>query len=228
MKLFPVGTVSAASKAGSINSISYYMFEPNNGCHSTVKNTILTTLFQDQTLLTRKKADPTLTLSYEYDNIFDREYRQIEFFVNDVEDALDPFFIVDFSKGQSPSAVASSAGVWTVHLDNTVLYSKVLNQKANKVFLWDGHGNWKVGDVLSLTANASVRVDIGSNNFGSGLTNVTASKDSIIYPIYEVYFMQNAMASFKTTVYLDGKMTSTEDSGYMRSGTLSFISKYKV
>ena len=51
-RIFPLGTVSAASDTGTIDSITYSFFEPNSGCVSNPVHNILTTRFEDQMLLT--------------------------------------------------------------------------------------------------------------------------------------------------------------------------------
>ena len=227
MKLFPIGTVVAATNFGTIDSINYKIFEPNNGCRSFKVHTTLTTLFQSQVRLTRKKAAPYLTLTYMYDNIFDREFKQIEHFVDDVDDALTAFHIIDLSRGQSPSYIASSAGTWTIGLDNTRFYSATANFKSNKGIIWDGHGNWKIGDVSAIKLNASVNFDISTNNYGA-LTDTNASIEGLLYPLYEVYLNAGAMSDFKSTNYVESKLNTSKDGGLLRSGTITFLSKYKV
>jgi hypothetical protein len=228
MRLFPIGTISSGADEGTIEGISYTLFEPNNGCRSNkVHNTYLTT-FQEQTRLTRKKAAPYMSMSYAYSNIFDREYKQLEHFADDVEDALTSFHIVDFSRGRTPSYIASSAGVWTVGMDNTREFSATTNYKSNYGILWDGNGNWKMGTVSGLLLNASVQLDISTNNYGA-LAASSAGSNGIIYPVYEVYLSQNALSNFRTTGYVgDTAVNLTKDGGPIRQGTIGFISKYKV
>lgn len=226
MNIFPIGTVSAASSAGTIDSISYDMFEPNLRAISRKEHINLITVFQNKNVLTRKKAEPFLIMTYEYDNIFAREYRQIEHFVDDMEDALTPFWVVDWSKGQTPSSVVDASGDWTVSVDNTRLFSTTTNMKSWKAFFWDGV-NWKVGNVDSITANTSMTIDVDTNNYG-GLTLANANTRSNVYPIYECYFKQNVIQDFKTTYYIKGDISTSDDGGFMYSGSVTFTSKYRV
>lgn len=225
IKLFPIGTVASQVSTGTLDSISYSMFEPNGRCHSNVVHTILTTPFQDQTMLTRKKAAPYLIITYEYENILDREYRQLDHFAYSVDDALTSFYVVDWSKAQNPSVVASVTNKWRVTLDNTRLYSAVTNDKSNKIFLWNGV-RWKLGDITKVNTNASIALDM---TYHRGSLRYSETSEALAYPVYEARFSQGALAGFKSDIYLDDEnMTLTGNGGYMRSGIISFISRYKV
>jgi hypothetical protein len=231
MRIFPVGTVAASSSQGTIDSISYNMFEPNMGCRSTFVHNILVDRFEQQTLTTRKKSEPFLTLVYSYDHIFDREYRQLEHFLNDVDEALTSFYLVDFSKGQTPSNISEVssgplAGNWTVHIDNTRLYSTLSNYKSSKAFLWDGV-NWKEGDIDSISPNVSISVDVDTNDYGN-LSLANAQSSALVYPMYQVYAAAGSLTNFEEDVFVNESINTTSDGGWMRSGAITFTSKYKV
>ena len=225
MDLYPVGTVAGSTSQGTIDGVSYSMFEPNVRCSSQEIHTILSTVFEQQIMLSRKKAEPMISFSYEYNNIFDREWRQIEHFIYAYNETLTPFFLIDFSKGQTPSSITAS-GDWTVSIANTRLYSTVENYKANRAILWNG-SKWKEGQITTVTTNTSIIVDIDTNNYGS-LTITEAQADAIIYPVYEVYLALGGASQFKTTEYWDESVTISNDGGWLRTGTITFISKYKV
>lgn len=226
MNIYPIGTISAASSQGTIDSVTYNMFEPNLRCSSTEKHNILVTRFEQQTLLTRKKAEPMLLITYEYDNILDREFKQIEHFIYSMDDGLTSFFVIDFSKGQTPSAISAS-GDWTVSIDNTRLYSATTNYKANRAVLWNGR-NFKEGQITTVNANTSVVVDVDTNNYGA-LSLADAQSGAILYPLYQVYASANALSNFKTTIHVPiSKINIGSIGGWMRSGSISFVSKYKV
>jgi len=180
-------------------------------------------------MLTRKKSLPYITISYEYEDILDREYKQIDHFIYSVDDALTSFHVVDLSKGQDPSAVASVTDKWRITLDNTRLYSSVANEKANKIFVYNGV-KWKIGDISHVTTNATLAVDLSSYHRGSLTYSETSAEPSVlVYPVYEVYASPNTLSSFKTTQYWqENDLTLTGNGGYMRSGIVSFISKYRV
>jgi hypothetical protein len=224
--LYPIGTVASKVSTGTLENISQYnIFEPNGRCHSNVIHTILTSQFQDQALLTRKKAAPYLVITYEYENILDKEYRQIEHFVYTMEDSLTSFYTIDWSKAQKPSVVASVTNKWRVTLDNTRLYSAVNNDKSNKIFLWDG-AKWKLGDIAKVNTNASIALDM---TYHRGSLKYSEVADALAYPVYEVGFSQSALSGFKSSEYIDDEtMNLTGNGGYMRSGILNFISRHRV
>ena len=226
MNIFPIGLIAASTSAGTIDSVSYNMFEPNVKAKSFEKHTILVSPFQQQTKLTRKKADPFLIIEYGYNDIFSREYRQIEHFVNEMEDALTSFYVVDWSKGVTSSSVTDASGDWTVAITNTRLFSTVANQRANRAFLWDGL-NWKEGPVASISTNTSITVDVDTSNYG-GLTLANANTYGMVYPLYECYFSVDVLANFDTGAYIPENVNLSNDGGYVWKGNMSFVSKYKI
>lgn len=225
MKIFPIGNTQTASNFGTLDGQYYEMFEPNAGCKAVPTYSTHLTTFKDQILQTRQKAKPYKVVSYNYENIFDREYSQIEHFTEDVEESLTSFYIVDWSKPRSVNAVGSSGGVWTVHTNDTREYSAIPNQKANRVFIWSG-SKFKVGQILSMTTNASIRIDV-SSNIGA-LSNTAASVESRIYPLYECYMQPNSLANFNVTDYWDEDVGFGLDGGYRQTGNIAFVTKYKI
>lgn len=227
MDIFPLGTLSGGSASGTITSVSYTFFEPNVRAYSRPVFTSLVTRFQNQTILSRKKADPYLLINYEYKDIFLREYKQIEHFIDYKEDAVNSFYVIDLSKGETPTAINTSS-TWTASIPNTRLYSLVQNQKANYVFFYNSI-DWKIGTITGLTANTSIVCNVDTNNFGTLSDTdgavVTGIRATMIYPVYECYVIPNSLNSFKTTNY----WASTDSNrGHMYSGTISFCTKYKV
>jgi hypothetical protein len=225
LTLFPIGNTASKVSSGTLDSISYNMFEPNLHCHSNIVYNILTTMFQDQTTLTRQKAAPYLIITYEYENILDREYRQLEHFVDNVDDSMTSFYAIDWSKAQNPSVVASVTNKWRITLDNTKLYSDVANYKSNKILLWNG-SKWKLGDIAKVNTNATIALDM---TYHRGSLKYTEADAALAYPVYEARFAQGALSGFKSGEYIDDRnMTLTGNGGYMRSGIINFISRYKV
>ena len=179
-------------------------------------------------MLTRKKAPPTLQITYSYENIFDREYRSIEHFNYDVNDALDSFLIVDFSMGKRPTQISDGGGgnSWVVNISDTRLFSTVSNMKSSYAFLkW--RDAWRIGDVSAITANTSITIDSSATSYGA-LSLSDANLYGYLFPVYTCRFAPNALANMKTTVYVDEAINLTGDGGWMRSGDITFLSKYKV
>lgn len=226
MDIFPIGTISANSDSGTIDGISFDMFEPNNGCRSQTIHDILVEKWNNMSITTRKRSLPMIIITYKYYNIYTKEFRQIERFVYDKDDALTSFYVIDFSKGQSPSSITNSGGDWVVAIDNTKPYSTNANMKSHHVFIWDGR-SWKEGPVNSIVANTSITVDVDTSNYGN-LSLSDAQAGAFIYPMYTCYFGQSALVDFEQTIFIDGKINTSDIGGYMYSGTLNFSGKYKV
>lgn len=220
-----MGAVQSGSNQGIINGISFKFFEPNVNCQSQVIHSILQTKYQDQTLLTRKKAAPYLQIVYNYDTIFTREFRQLERFMRDVDESLTPFYAVDLSRGTTPSNVASAASKWTVSIDDTYFYSATPGYKANRAFFWNGIG-WKEGAVTGVTLNASITVDIQSNNFGA--LPLGDAPNGLVYPMYEVYAAAQTLQNFRPGEYWEEDISVNEPGGYTYSGNVNFITRYKL
>jgi len=226
MLLFPIGTTSAASDAGTIEGVSYNFFEPNLRCKSAPAFSILSTKFEQQTSLVRKKAEPYLIINYEYENIFSREYRQIEHFLYSSADGGNtPFYVVDFTNLITPTSITESSGDWIAAISNTRLFSTLEKQKAHNVFITNGT-SWKEGSVIALTANTSITIDVDTNNFGN--LAIADIAGAIIAPMYEVYAAENILSNFNTTSFIEETISTAGDGGWMYSGTIGFMSKYKV
>ena len=224
--LFPIGTIAASTNSGTIDSVSYSLFEPNMKANSTMVHSVLTTKYEQQTLLARKKAEPYLQITYEYENIYTKEFRQIEHFIDAMGGGLTSFYCIDFSKGQTPTSVTITGSNWLVAINDTHLYSTTANQKADRAVLWDGKG-WKEGDITTITSNTSMIVDIDTNKYGAlSLTNANA--EAMVYPAYTVYVMKGSLSALKPTVFIDGSISTSGYGGFMYSGSIQFISKYKV
>ena len=227
-KLFSIGTISNASNNGTISGVTYTFFEPNNSCDSKPMHHILTSMYEKQIMLTRKKAPPTLQITYSYENIFDREYRLIEHFNYDVDDALDSFLVVDFSQGRRPTSVTDggSGNSWICAIGDTRLFSTVANMKSPNAFIKWGDA-WRLADITALTANTSITMDTSGSDYGA-LSLSDANLYGYLFPVYTCRFAPNALSGMKTTVYVDEAINLTGDGGWMRSGDITFLSKYKV
>ena len=225
MKIFPIGDVAGGSNQGTVNSLSYSLFEPNESCQSSPVFSILQTKYQDQTMITRKRAAPILTVTYNYNNIFTREYRQIEHFIQSVDESLTSFYIVDWSSGMSPSAVASIGNKWVYTVDDTHFYSATPLFKSNRAIAWNGQ-SWKEGVVQGVTLNATFSVDVFANKFGAMPLADAAS--GMVYPLYEVFAAANLLGNFNPGPYWEEDVTTGKPGGYMYTGNANFITRYKI
>jgi len=223
MFLFPCGTINSSDSTGTINNLTYSLWEPNDGCSSNKIFYNIVSQFENQILTTRQKAEPALSIIYKYTDIFNKEFVQIRHFVEKVGGDLNPFYTIDWSNGYTPSVVASVTGGWQIVIDTTSDYSATSHMKSNYVLVWDGL-SFRVGNVTNI--NSATRLTF-SKDYGN-LTLSNAQDNSNVYPIYKVYFSQNPLANFEPSVYIGGNLSKTEFSGWMRQGTINFITKYKV
>ena len=219
--LFPIGTMQSSSNSGVIDTnYTYSMFEPNGLCDSKIVFSNVKSNFQNQTMFVRKVALPFLSISYAYDNIFAREFDQIEHFIKAsgaADGGATSFYVIDFSKGECPTNVTAEFKIVST---NTTKYSAVTNQKSNNVFFWDGI-DWKLGAVATVTAT-QVFTNVTTLPYGA-MTGTTASADEVwTYPVYTCYL---AEYDFKSSQFVPSK---DADRGYMKSGNMAFVSKYKV
>ena len=226
--LFPIGVISAASSLGTMDNINYSMFEPNNGCSSMPNNNILVHEYDNKSLFTRKNNLAFISILYEYDTIWTKEYNQLKHFSEYVDDALTSFYVVDWSKGINPTAI--SGGAWgtgnVISIDSTILYSAVTNYKSNNVLIWDG-ALWKIGTVTTVTTNTSITVNVTGNNYGS-LTYANAVARGYIYPIYTCYLTPNSINGFTKGEYVKESTGLSGVGGFLYSGTITFRGKYRI
>ena len=223
MKVFPMGTVAAGVNYGTIDGVQCPFFEPNSKAFSHPIHYSLQTLFQNQSILTRKIAEPSLSITYEYTNIYFHEFLQIKECVADVEEAVDTIYVVDLSAGTLPDSMPS----WVPHIGWTGLYSSVANMKANYMFL-NNSTQWKIGVVNSIVTNTSIQLTV-TDNYGdmteAQAAVVTGNARTHIYPMYECYIVPNSLQNFSVTGYWSNKDSMR---GPMWSGSISFTSKYRI
>ena len=223
MILFPIGTVAASSRVGTISGIATYpMFEPNNGCKSTPYYSNEVTRFQNQTSSVKQTGLPYISITYRYDNIFHSEYDQIKKFIYSIEDNITSCYVVDFSKGEIPSDIDAS---YTVTTENTMYYSDVTYYKANYMFFSNGY-NWKLGEVSGVSevvGSKYITVNV-TDDYGDMTGTIASTNVVYIYPVYECYTVSGALNSFQKTEYV-GK---GDDIGFMRNGEINFVSRYKI
>lgn len=222
MQIYPIGMVNNFDSTATLdtNGQKFTMWEPNNGCQSYSVYSTLRTRFENQTILARKKAEPYLVINYNYKNIWDREIRNVEWFVDKMDGELNSFYVVDWSKGETPSSITTS---WVININRTRIYSTTSNYKSNYAFVWDGN-NFKCGQVSNISSFSSITI---SQDYGD-LTATLASSRGMVYPVYECYFSENPMPNFKPGQFIPDTVASVECGGYLWTGDTSFTSKYKT
>jgi len=224
--LFPIGTLQD-SDTGLIDSVEYTIFEPNKGVTSKDVHNVLVSQFEQQSISTRKKANPFITLSYEYENIFAREYNQIEHFVNSIaQGGLSSFYVIDFSRGITPSSINVSVerdadGDWQPAITNTRYWA---NTKIYACAYTADYG-FRLVPYVSKTTNASITMNTSGVNYGD-LTSTNFATYGKLYPAYEAFCTPDPIANFKIGPHINQDIDLTGDGGYTRSGTVAFVGKY--
>lgn len=220
--LFPIGTVANATNLGTIEGISYSFFEPNREVSSKDMFNILVGQFEQQSVITRKKANPYINISYSYDGIFAREYNQIEHFITSIaQGGLTSFYVVDLSRGLTVSSVnVTGGGHWqpaipsTRYFANTKIYA----------FINTPSDGFRLAPYTSKTVNASLTLN-NTGDFGN-LSSANAAAYGMIYPAYEAYCTADPLSDFKSVEYVPQNISVTADGGFTRTGSISFMSKY--
>lgn len=215
MDLFPIGVVNTidGNCYGTMYGKNYTFFEPNKGVNGSYIRNLQSLTMQDKLIDMYKRNDPFRQIEYSYSDIFEYEFTPIEKFTRYVEGGLDSFYVVDLSCGEYVAGAITTS----ITLDNTQYYSTITSSGASFVFAWNGV-EFLIGSVASY------------NETGITLTQthgVTSILKSTVYPIYEVWAQPGTLDSFKTTGAYDDEK-GTPQYGWLREGTVSFITKYPV
>jgi hypothetical protein len=134
---------------------------------------------------------------------------------------LNDFYVVDLSKGETPSSITTG---WVISINRTGVYSTTSNYKSNYAFVWDGN-KFKCGQVSNVTTFSSITID---QDYGD-LTATLATKNAMVYPVYECYFTENPMPTFTPGQFVPDTVASVEYGGYLWSNdSVTFVSKWKV
>ena len=213
MLLFPIGELQTDSSQGVLDSDQFSFFEPNSKVLSHKIFAVDSVKLRDQTLRTTKRAEPFLTLVYEYDNIFNREFTPIDMFMTLVGGPLEPFFTPDLTRGEKIKETVTFPYQFKSTLRR--LYTPTVARGANYALVWNG------------TELALAHVDaVGTTHvllsrlFGAGsLTH------AVIYPVYEVFLSDDSASTWEPQSFVD---TETLDRGYTWSGKMSFTTRWPV
>jgi len=99
------------------------------------------------------------------------------------------------------------------------------------VLLWNG----KKFKMYTVTDSSATILTVNTSGTYGNLTATDAEEDADAYPVYSCYFSSAPLNDFTKTYYIDGDIGATGTtspldyvSGWMRKGTITFFSKYKV
>lgn len=216
MLLFPIGELQTDSSQGVIGSERFTFFEPNASVSSHKIFNVDALKRRDQTLRTSKKAEPFITFSYTYDNIFNREFTPIDMFMSLVGGPLLSFFAPDLTKGERIKDPVAFPYQFKTTLRR--LYTAVVAHGANYALIWGGPGT---GD-LAVAQVTSVETGYVLLSRLFGVANIS---NAIIYPLYEVFLTEDSPGTWEPGDYLE---ESTTEHGFLWSGKMSFSTRYPV
>lgn len=231
MDLFPIGAVSTSASTGTIDGLTYSMFEPNDGCKSEAMFSNLTTQYDNTIRQTRQKAGNVLSTKYSYMGIYTKEYRQIEAFIETLSSGnLNSFYAIAWDRIITPSQIVVADPDWTISLYDTRYFSTINHYKAYDVFVWNGT-NFRIGQVTTITAGTSIVIDVSQDLGGLSLADATYDNTPgtyAVYPIYEMYTNSAPLANLKSDSFIPATVDSVGYGGYTYSGDMGFNSKYTV
>ena len=230
IKVFPIGYVgdnNAYSKGSFVEAdvdiIDNVLKEPDSIIenrmigHSAVSNTTT------RPLRSRKIWDYRHNLAYNYDNIYQSDYKTIKEFGNRIgKQQNEDFYVIDFSQGQKVTGFAESGGDYNASISNTYSFSEDEYEGGNYVCVRNGENKeFRIGKITSIEDNSSITFS-DSDDYGS-LDSFTAHK-TMAYPMYKVYLSEKQekfQMIGQVNTYLEASIA-----GPIRRGSVNFRQKY--
>lgn len=219
MILFPAGIVTTTS-TGSLG----LLFEANNGCDRKAIHTTLVSKTDSNFQVTRKKASVYHVFSYTYENIWAREFLQIERFFKSVNGKLTSFYLVDFSHMQRCVMVDNGATRTvtkggSISVLRTNDFTTITDDGGNYACVWNPTtSSFIIGAISSISVDVSITFPeataIGA--LGSG---ITVSSGIVVAPVYKTFFAEDQLQ------FEPGEFVPSDDSdgGFLYSGSIGFI-----
>ena len=228
--MFPIGyvaTSNANSKGSFVSgqlaaSATNIMFEPNAGCNKEKEGYSLISEMENRAIWTRKVGEHRHTIQYNYNNIFNWEFRQIRRFLRDVADyKANSFYIVDFSSGQKVTALATGGGIWNASIYDTTDFTATSAEGGKFVCIWyPNQSKFRIGGISTKAEDSSITFS-DSDDYGD-LEDFSLGK-VFAYPMYRVYLVDDK-EGFEVTNFVDVNENASF-AGPVRSGELNFIQR---
>jgi hypothetical protein len=226
LKVFPIGYIASTNSVskGSMTSggtENQPMFEPNAGSNKVKVGFSGQSPTENRAIWTRKIGEPRHTLSYNYRNIFNWEFKQIRRFIRDIASfKVNSFYVVDFSSGQKVSALATGAN-WNASIYDTTDFSATSGEGGNYCFIWyPRNSQFRIGIVNVKNEDSSIGFP-NTSDFGD--LQSFALGEVYAYPVYRC-FMKEDKEDFKVNAYVDVDMNASF-AGPVRSGKIEFVQK---
>jgi hypothetical protein len=160
-------------------------------------------------------------ITYNYDNIFNWEFKQIRRFMRDVANyKANSFYVVDFSSGQKITALATGV-TWNASVYDTTDFSATSGEGGRYSFIWYPHKKkFRIGIISTKTEDSSIEFS-NTSDFGD-LEDFTIGR-VYAYPMYRVY-LSGDQEGFEVTNFVDTNLNSSFV-GPVRSGEVNFIQR---
>lgn len=222
IKLFPIGYLTASTEskgAWTVDSTATnYFFEPNMGGYIQSNDTTLTSQMENHSIVTTKKIPIFYTLTYSYENIWEKEYKKLTRFYNLTDGRANRFYVIDVSRHDKASAYSHAAGSArvTANISDTHRYNTAAGKSGYWAAAWKpSNASLLIGKMVSISEDTSITF---TASYGDLKTN-SGVGDIYIYPIIDVMF-GNDLSGFTK-----GEFVPTDDSyrGYLMSGDVSFV-----
>lgn len=219
MNVFPIGSLTDTSSSTGTRGL---LWEPNAGCLRRPIYTTLVSKTEANTQVTRKKAEVYHTFTYTYENIWTKEYVQIEKFFKDMYGKLTSFSLVDFSHMQPCIMAGTDTRTMTkggtISSLDTSFFTTTSGEGGNYCCVWSpSTSKFKIGVVASISASTNVTFD---NTAGTTIGDLASGSIGLVLcPVYTVYFTDDQL-NFEIGEF---NPDETDDQGYVYSGSISFI-----
>jgi hypothetical protein len=226
IKVFPIGYIASTNTISAGSWVSggteeNLLFEPNKKCNKIKVGFSGMSTMENRAIWTRKLGEHRHTLVYEYENIWNHEFKRIRKFVRDVAQfKVNSFYVVDFSSGQKISALATGAN-WNASVYDTTDFSATSGEGGNYCCVW--HPNtqkFRMGIVNVKNDDSSIGFP-NTSDFGN-LQAFTAG-ETYAYPMYRV-FLADDKENFKLNAHVDAHLNASF-AGPVRSGSVKFLQR---
>ncbi len=176
---------------------------------------------ENRAIWTRKIGEHRHNIQYNYDNIFNWEFKQIRRFLRDVaEYQANSFYVVDFSSGQKITALATGAN-WNASVYDTTDFTATSGEGGRYVCIWyPNQSKFRVGIISTKVEDSSIQFS-NTSDFGD-LEDFSLGK-VFAYPMYRVYLVDDD-EGFEVTNFVDANENASFV-GPVRRGELNFIQR---
>ncbi len=229
--IFPIGYIDNAqtTSKGSFTEPSIAildkrnneLFEPNKGSNKIIRGHTLRTKGRATPMETREVSEERHEFTYNYENIWNSEYRIIKRFVKDISDHNTySFRLVDFSSGVKVTGLATTGvATYNASLHNTEDFTTASGRGGNYICVRNGRSRkLRIGKVASVVPDSSISFQASPEGYGNLATAI--ENETYAYPLYKVFITGRGL-NFKTTGYAD----TTEVASYagpVKTGVIRF------